>query len=404
MLDVRTAQNQLEDLLRDTILFALGKRVAAVASVVALRARQTRLETGSALGDDALACIVVSGIVTASYRFSMTSTATDDGAAVLKPDDVLTQQPGRWLVWESDIRLAPVVGGNSYALSELQSGVLERVVVLDKAMDPDEVSGFIKGQVPAVLIEATDDVPEDMTQVTGHRYDTKYTFTVSVIDQNLRDRRQAAQGSAVDPAGPGAAGANPIDGLIRALLGGTNLSVEQSGIRNIQVGRALNWFSTDAQRRVIRSRVYTLQVTEEYPPAPNDTGIAELVTEQAEMTDLGEHDDYDDDNLVSLGITVGLGPGLTKTIAAGTAKIAGTLVTYTGDLKTFTASKDTYRDLLPNGTLAFIETYPDGPEPPETATAMRVGRTQTDGSGVLSDVMLARTRVPYGPVNQTPLD
>jgi hypothetical protein len=405
MLDLRSCQDQLEDLIRDTVLLGLGRRAASVPDVTSLRAFVTQGETGTALDDDSLAVIVVGGVATASYRFSKESTAADDGSAVVKPLDVLGS--GRWLRWTSTTRLAPVKGGNSHYLHELLDGPLERVIVLDKSMEASELSALVHGQIPSVLIEAVDDNPVDLTFATGHRYDTKYAFTVSVIDQNLRDRRQSTHGWPPDDAdklSQGGFGANAIDGLVKALLAGVNLCAAESGIRNVQIGRGVNWFSADAQRRVIRSRSFTFQVTEEYPPAPNDSLAAQQVNAQAEMATLGENPPpFDTQNFVSAGITVPIGDGLTKSVAPGTALIAGSPVSYAGQSKTFSANSDTYRDLLPNGTLAFTVVGAGDPEPPVAATAMRVGVTRTDSTQVLVDAFLARALIPYGSNNQIPL-
>lgn len=398
MLDIRTAQDRLEDVLRDAILYALGKRIATVSNVSNLRAFVTQGQTGGVLNNDSLAVIVVGGLVTASYRWSQESVAADNGTTVIKPDDITFS--GRWIAWTSTIRFSPQVGGDSFLLHEIPQGPLERVIVLNKSMDGAEISALISGQVPSAMIEATDDIPEDMTLDTGYRWDTRYEFTVSVIAQNLRDRRQSTHGSTLDPS----IGANLLDGFIKALFGGTNITPEESGIRNIQVGRGMNWYSTEAQRRVIRSRGFTIQATEANPQAPNEVGPAQEVDAQAELTDLGDHADesFDISNYVSGGMTVGLGPGLTKTVTAGTAQLAGLTVTYAGQLKTFTASVDTYRDLLPNGSMVFVEAAFDQ-DVAVTPNAMRVGMTRTDGSGVLSDRMIAETRIPFMNPLQIPL-
>ncbi len=402
MLDVRDAQDRLEDALRDAVLYALGKRSIAATSVAELRALTTRGATGSAMHDDMLAALTLTG-VTSSFRWNGQSTATDDGALVIKPDDVTGN--GRWLNWTSPMRLAPTVGGNSYYLHELTSGPLERVILLDRNMDDAEVSKLIFGQVPSVIIEATDDTPADMTQITGHRWDTQYHFTVSTITQNLRDRRQAAQGSKFS--GESTLGANKIDGLIQTLLGGTQLYGVLDGIRNVQVGRGYNWISEQAQRRVIRGRAFVILATVENPAAPNDTGLVEEIDAQAELTDLGDDasDPWDlDDDVVTEGLSVGLGVGLSgKTVRAGVATIAGETVTFVGEMRDFTASVATYRDLNPDGTMTYVEAGIFETEPPVTDGALRVGVTTTDGSGIIADRLIARSRVAYGPNVQHPM-
>lgn len=405
-LDIRNAQTTLETLLRDAILLALGKRLPAVATVTALRAVPTRGASGSAMDGDELINIVVSDLVTAAYRWSQFSTTADDGAAVVRPNDVGAGVAGRWLRWTSPLRLAPVVDGNSAALNELLDGPLLRVMVLDKDTDEDELTNFLSGKAPAVAIDARGDDPSAMDSNTGHRWDATYDFTTYVVSENLRGQRQAAQGSPLtgDAADPGA---NAIDGLIWALLGGTQLFSVCDGIRDVQVGRGQNWKSSLAQGRVIRSREYTVLATVTYPPAPNDAGPVEELDAQFVETDLHaqstapQPDTYVVDDG---GLVVALGVGLSKTVAAGSAYIDGALVTYAGELHTFDAESDTYRDLNPDGTMTFQAVTPGGDEPPLAAGAMRVGVTTTDDSNVNDDTFLAMTAGDYGNPIQIPLD
>ena len=390
-LDIRTAQTQLEDLVRDTILYALGRRLTACASVAEVRAVGTKgASGGTKRSADDLVPIVVSSVVTAIYRWSPASVAADTGTSVLRPDDVESSEPGRWLAWTSELRFCPTVGGNSYALSEVETGVLERVILLDKSMSEDDVTGLLMGAVPSVVIEAADDEPDDMVLMTGYRYTNRYRFTVSAVCQSLRDRREAAQASDV--------GANTIDGWVKSLLCGTQLSLEEEDIRNVEIGRGYNWVSKLAQRRVVRSRQFTLLVTEGFPAAPNDYGLAESVEAQAAMTDLGEQDEWDDDNYVSDGVTVSLGVGLTRSVAAGTALIDGEEVTYDGEMHTFGASMLIYRDLASDGTMTFTEVPIGASAPALAAGSLRVAVTTTDAVGVVADRFIAIRKTAYGPV------
>lgn len=397
MLDTRTAQTTLENLLRDTILYALGWRLPAVASVAALRAVVTLGDSSSSRNDDELICVVVAGVVTAAYRWDGLFAGADDGAATVRPNDVPADKPGRWRRWTSTIRFSEVVGGNSRYLHEIATGPLQRVQLLDKNMTDAEIDALLGGQVPAVVIEASDDAPDDATQAAGHRWLTSYRFTVSVLTRNFREHREAAQGSAVS--GDTDPGANSIDGLLKALLAGTQLSSVVDGVREVRIGRGRNWISELAQRRVFRSRDYVVDVTEENPAAPNDAGAAEQITAQAEFVDLNAAEEFDELNYITSGMQVSLGVGLAKTVSAGTALIAGAAVVYAGELRSFGAFSDTYRDLKPDGTMTFVEVVADGEEPAVTATALRVGVTRTNGSSVIDDRLIASTRANYGSAN-----
>lgn len=397
MLDTRTAQTTLENGIRDTILYALGKRLPAVASVAELRQIITRGESGTPTRNpDDLAVVVVSGITVAAYRWSPWSATADNGTSVIAPNDAPIV-PGRWIQWTSQLRFSPVVGGPASYLHLLQSGPLQRVIVLDRSMEEDEIGSMISGQVPAVVIEASGDSPEDMTLSTGYRYSTGYDFKVSVIAQNLRDYREHAHDSAFTPDAPSVLGANTIDGFIKALLGGTHLSALIDGIRNVKIGHGENWFSEFGQRRVIRSHSFLFQVTEVNPAAPGDFGPAEELRLQSELTDL--HDQpppFTLDTYLISGATVPVGPGLVKPVLAGSAVLAQLPVAYAGQLFTFLAYADTYRDLLPSGAMVFLPVATESEAPALTPTAVRVGMTRTDGSGTIGDRLIIATREPYG--------
>ena len=354
--------------------------------------------------DDDLICIVdaETDLVTTSYRWSSKSRENATGTTIVRPLDVEWEQNGRWLSWTSPLRFSPVVGGNAYYLHELVSGPLRRVIVLDRHLEQDEINSLVMGQVPSVVVEATDDDPEDATQNVGHRWITAYDFTVSVITENLRDRREHAQGPSldtdIDP------GANSLDGFIKALLSGTQLYDVLDGVLSVRLGRGNNSISDLGQRRVVRSRVYTVHVTEELPNAPNDYGAAEEADLQAQMTDLHDQSTLDPENFVVSGMTVPTGAGYVMTVAAGTAVVGGEDVTYAGELHTFSAFADTYRDLLPNGTMAFVSVALQAQEPDVTATALRVGVTRTNGSGVLEDRYIATVKSNYMNPVEIPLD
>lgn len=400
-LDVRMAQTTLENLLRDTILFALGARLPAVSTIAALRAMPSQGSSGGQFGDDALIC-VTGGAAILSFRWSSVSTAADNGTTIIQPSDVTAN--GRWLAWTTLIRFSTVVGGNSTTLDQVTAGPVARVILLDKNLGVDQAIDLIGGQTPSIIIQADGDSPEDATLDVGHIWTTNYDFTIHIVVENLRDRREAAQGSEV-PVDPDP-GANSLDGFVQALLSGTALNlafVSDQPIRNARKGHASNWVSDFAERRIIRSRSYTLMVTEEFPAAPNDTGAVDEVDAQANLTDLHQQPAYDPANYMVSGIAPQLGGGLTQTLSAGSAMISGLPVAYAGGSVTFTHYSDTYRDLKPDGTVTLVAVSASGQPPAVTAGALRIGFTTTNGTMVVGDTLIAQTQAPFGPVNEIPL-
>lgn len=410
MLHVRTAQTRLEDLLHDTILYALKRRLPSVTTVAALRLVETRGSDSSLRNEDDLITVVPAVGDRVAYRWHPASTATDNGTSRIRPADVPASQPGRWHSWSSAVRFAPIVNGNSYTLDQLpyQDSArqpLEQVLVLDKKMTEEEILAHIFVQTPTVVIVADDDDPEDAELDTGFEWNSTFRFTITVVVQNLRDRREAAQGS--DVAADPFPGGNTIDGMIWELLAGAGagrLSEEEDGIQNVLPSSGANEESSLDQRLVLRKREYKIRALLTSPQAPNETGDAEEIAAQAQMTDLGDQEELDLDNLVTSGCSVPLGSGLTKPVAAGTALIDGEEVTYAGELHTFDPDTDTYRDLTPDGAMTFIAVEIDDPTPDLTEGALRVGMTRTDGSGVLADRFLCATKVNYGPAYTTELE
>ncbi len=392
-LDVRTAQTTLENLLRDTILYALGARLPQVASVAALRAITTMGANSTSRTDDDL--VTVAGSPATAYRWSQVSQAADNGTTVIKPTDAGIS--GRWLAWTSRLRFSPTVGADSVTLDQIISGPLARVIVLDKSMTEDEVAALLTGQVPAVTIEAAGDSPSEGQQNTGMRWLTDYEFNISVLAENLRDRREAAQGTTVP--NDSTYGANTIDGLLKALLCSTQLdaALADNGIRDVRIGHAHNWISDLGQRRTIRSRAYTVAVTELFPNAPNEVGAAEGADAQAQMTTPNEALDAPTtaSDFIVGGMLVTQDIGLTQSVSAGSAQIDGVTVDYAGGLVVFTAYSDTYRDLLPDGTMTFVTVSATTDPPAVTATALRIGVCRTNGGGVILDRYLAATKQNY---------
>jgi len=391
MLDARTAQNALEDALHDAILFALGERIK-FSDIASLRAQTTQGTSGGVqFTEDTLAVIYVGGVVTAAYRWSPLSTANDDGNNVIKPND--TSANGRWVKWTSALRIAPVVNGPSYYLNELPSGPLKRVIVLDKSLTDEEIFALMNGTVPAVFIEADGDLPEEEILQTNRLWKTNFLFVISVLAQNLRGEREAAQGSSLS--GDPALGANGIDGLIKSFLKGPLLNRIVPDIRDVRFGHASNSTSALAQRRVIRQRQWTVLATEQNPPAPGDEVPAEDITAQPQLTALGQQSSFDQQNFLVNGISVIVGIGLVKNIKAGSAMVGGLLVNYAGQSYNFPANRDTYRDLNPNGTLTLTSVPNGDPAPAVTPGALRVGMTSTDGSGTTFDGYIAAQKDDY---------
>lgn len=403
MFDSRTVQTILENLLRDSILYALGTRLPQVATVAALRAVSTMgaSNTPSRLDDD---LITVAGTPLKAFRWNTYSNASDDGTNVIRPSDVPTGNRGRWIKWTSVLRFAQTIGDDAVTLDQNESGHAVRVIALDKSLSVDELINLLAGQVPAIVIESVDDDPDEATQNVGQTYLADYNFNVHCIVENLRDRREAAQGSEVTS--DNTLGANTLDGLVQALICGTRLypviEGTTDGIRTVQKGRGYNWISDYAQGRVIRSRSYTVRVSEEIPAYESDTAVVNLAVFQAQLVGAGE-DGFDVNNYLASGCAFVIGGALSQALSAGAAVIDGEEVAYAGEAVTLPAYSDTYYDLSTEGDMTLTSVTAGGSTPAVAADSMRIGRVTTNGLVVVGVELLVTTIENYGPEIFVPL-
>lgn len=415
MLHVRTAQTTLENILRDAITQAFRRRLPPVASIAALRLVGTQGASGDSTRthEDLISVVAGGSTPNVAYRWLESSTDADDGAETIQPADRAPGLPGRWRLWSTPLRYSPDVSSpgdlDSYTLDALpyfdeQHMPLQRVIVLDKRLEVDEMLELALAQMPCVFITADGDDDSDLTLQSGYRWKNTYRFTITVVASNLRDGNEATQGSSVaaDPF----PGANTIDGMIWELIGGTTLFDVEESILNVWPTRGDNYDTAlNGQRAVLRERMWSVLAVVEKPQAPNEAGPIQEITGQAHLADLGEQEEFDPANVVTLGLRVPLGTGLTKQVAAGTCEIDGQLVSFAGELRTFGASVDTYRDLNGNGTMTYTAVPYDEIPPAPATGALRIAVTRTDGAGVVSDTMLSSSFVPYGPqFDDTDLD
>ena len=108
-------------------------------------------------------------------------------------------------------------------------------------------------------------------------------------------------------------------------------------------------------------------------------------------------EEIDTDNVIIDGLRITLGLGLSRAPSNGSAKISGVTVAVTGaPLHSFGADQDTYRDLRANGTFLYLATAVGAPEPLPTPSALRIGRTRTDGAGVVEDALIPSTLRNFG--------
>ena len=106
---------------------------------------------------------------------------------------------------------------------------------------------------------------------------------------------------------------------------------------------------------------------------------------------------FDRLNYVAQGYTLAVGPGFVRSYTSGVAMLAGTAVASTPAGVTLSASKDTYRDLNPDGTITYSAVANGAAAPALTSGALRIARTVTDSAGIVSDDILCSSSFSWGP-------
>lgn len=371
----------VEVALKNTILLALGQRIApagqtAFADVPALRTQQQAVLRG-----DELAFVAAKGF---TYQFSRTSTAADDGDLVIAPSDAVAS--GRWLKTSSATR-------TGYAKQvRVHTGDDDFKLELERA----------NAARPSIHLVFDGVTPYERSLSRGALYSMKGRWRVKCVGSNLRSQAQAAQGSDVpsdtDP------GSHQMIGDVIAAVAGSQLGqtgvvyadIEEEayaeakeGGRTIAEGLAVNVFYTVHQ---LDSDLVTIDAL---------SGI----TVQRQL--LGGGSAYDASNVILSGYTVPTGAGFTKTPTAGTARVNGTAVSSSPGSVTFPANSDTYRDLHSDGTFSYTSVANGRPAPAlvytgASANTIRAGVTVTDASGVIYDAMLASALTNFEAVDVVP--
>lgn len=379
---MRRALPTLARALRDTILLGLGVR-ATVATVALLRARVTTGETGYSVTDDSLVYVTGAGY---TYRWSTTSTAADNGTTVIVPDDA--EANGRWLRTDSTV----------------SEGYLLRVEFYDGTFDEVKIEQRLLGQRPCVVIHWDGSSNEVSSIVPGALYKYRPRFKLWGLSQNMRPRYEAQHGPTVEEEADADPGAQTIIGDLKALLAGEDLDTE--GVDYCEIGDERTVAISLADRQFACELGLTVYATTHNPETDrvelDDPRAIDLTTEiaskGARTTENGEADYLgnaaDRDNYRVNGGEVATGASLTQDIASGSFYVGGAAVAYAGQSKTFTASRDTYRDLADDGTLTFVERNNGDDEPPVTEDCLRVGMTVTDATSVTGDLFLCVTMDP----------
>jgi len=327
-LDIRTALTRIEQALVDAISLAYQWRRPAVDSLDALAALP------SAPNKDGQLCFVTpEGVV---YRFKRYSTNAEARPYVVQPSDLAASAPGR-------------VGSRTTA------------------------------------------------GPYGAMYSYDVTFEVWCFSKNYRPQNQALWGSdveseqnddsnAADQAND--PGLNRMVGDIQYLLGtGATLGLSPAVSACFITGSTTIVHEDLDSREFVASIPLVVQAGLSIPD--EDLVGLESASVQTQWIGFGEDAKFDTANYVAQGYRVFERTGLNGTPTPGVAYVNGQLISSQPGDHLFTASKDTYRYLLSDGSIFYIEVETNADEPRTPSGAFRLGLTQTSATDIYNDVLLA---------------
>ena len=385
-LDIRTATTDVQDAIVRALELAYLRRYPESADLTALA-----LVDSEKLPDRALVYVQSEGVV---YRLSKASTLS-----VALPDIVPAAGNGRWIRQTSTMTMGP----NYFApIYRVRYGVVNAVEAFQG--DMSEFLDRLMGQRPAFGVEVIEDDLQLRAQRQGSIYDAKWKVIIHATTFNYRHGSDALYGSDVaeDSGIASERGIYRLMGDARYLLAGTDLGL----------GLCIKFASIDGNGRLVEK-----QLGQRYFRGEIDLtvhGTVQILDEDLfpqwaasiERYETGTPDGraFDPANFVAQGLRIQPQSGLSAAPVPGVAYFDGQPVSVSPGLHVFSANSDTYRDLLPNGTLIYLEADVGQPAPSQTPNSLRVGVTRTDATSIIADTLLCSYRLTSAPVTGDPFE
>lgn len=380
-LDVRSALSTVERALVDAISLAYQWRRPAVATLDALAAL-----TSAQQPDGTLCFVTPEGLV---YRFKRYSTNVEARPYVVKPDDLDSSKPGRWERCSSNVTKGPAY---FRPVHRVETGYAKQVMLWQGEGGSAEALDRIFGRTPAFLIRfvSVDVGGRTTAGPYGAMYSYDLQFEVWAFSKNYRPQNQALYGSEIsteddeddDP------GLNRMIGDIHYLLGnGCDLGLSP-GVAQVRINGSTSIAHEDLDSREFVASVPLLVQASLNIPDEDLVPIESVWVQFKDARVTGETPDLA--NYVASGyrMNYGAGVGLAGAPAPGVAYVNGTLVSSQPGAHLFTASKDTYRWLLTDGSLYYAETSNGGERPAGPSGALLLGVTVTDATDISWDALL----------------
>lgn len=329
-----------------------------------------------------------------TYRFDAYDGRPDDGIRVVAPADGTGL--GRWLQEGATLeqRRSPHDGIreaarrlDGYALQ--RSGFAETVRIWEGEYDAEAIAELF-AKKPIFVVVPSGSSREARSLIPGTYYLEKYRFRVWAVSQSLRKGPAGllGLGYALDGGDPGL---NFMIGCIKRALAGSTLGL--LGVASCEIGDEEVVAHDLANRVFVNALDVVVTATLHLPD--DDLVPLSQATIETRLSARSAQPELDLRNYVATGCHPNRTGPLLATIRGGVAYIDGVMVQAIPQRLTFPPSSDVYRDLLPSGAFV-VQAVPTASAPPAIpATAMRVGRTQTDAAGITDDLFLCSTMVDF---------
>jgi len=364
----------------DALSLAFMARIPPVADLVVLR---------TAYQNPADGALVYVTSETRCYRWSRTSATPHNGTTVIAP--IANPPTGRWLRCEHGGTYGP---NWRKPLHGVQQGFCKAVEIYQGPLDLDSILEHIEARKPSISVKWLGDTPQPKSLIRGALYRVRHEFVLLVGSECLRDPPSAVLGSGVASEYAKDPGLYAMLDEICYVLAGMKLGEDNEIF--VEFGRRDVLFEELDERLFIGTIQVFAEVGFQVPDEDLDPLNLEL---QPTRADGGTQPrpDFDELNFLTRGFEVVPGPGLTRTPSPGLATIGGVAVAGTPGAHTFTANTDTYRDVLPDGTMQYQEVAIDADPPPLATGALRLARTRTDAADIVDDRYLVCSAFVYGP-------
>jgi phage gp37-like protein len=366
----RTARTTIEKAIVSAISLALKYRYPQINDTADLR-----LLVSNATPHNALRFMVSKGVC---YKFNRYTNNADDNDQYIKPTDVGSTKPGRWVKTNS----------------KNEFGYLKTVEAYNGQSDIESVIEKLIGQRPSVLVVWTGADHKTRSVKPGALYWYECNFDIWAIGTNYRDQDEAEEGSEVLTEYAADPGVNQIIGDLKQTLAGINYGIE--GVDRTELRDEQRIASDLAQRTALERLGITVYATLNIADDASDIITINSIAIQKQLADapvIGGP--IGPGNYILYGYRYNFPSGLTATMSPGSAYVGTNLISSSPAVHSFTPNKHTYRDLKLDGTFIYTTVDPYF-VPAQAPNTLRVGVTVTNASSITFDQLLASSLIDYG--------